>query len=274
MNEVQVGTSLKTDIPALKALWKQAFGDSDACISAFFESVYTPESVFVLREDGAVKAMASWLPETVCWSRKGWNAAYLYAVATDKSARGQGYCARLLAYAEAFLAPRGVKVLLLVPGEPSLRQFYRRHGYQDFTAVELREAEAVMADGTAEAVEPPAYLELREDFLASRAYVSCPVPVLAFQERLARLSGGSLIRIAQGEREGCACVAKDEAGRAVLYELLWPGNLLEGASLAASFVGADRMLIRAPGEGTPFAMAKWLSGKPKLPAPYFGIALD
>ena len=31
------------DIPALKALWKQAFGDTDAEIDSFFKTVY-PEA--------------------------------------------------------------------------------------------------------------------------------------------------------------------------------------------------------------------------------------
>lgn len=274
MSEIRVGTSLKTDIPALKALWKQAFGDDDACIDAFFRSAYTPEGVFVLREDGAVKAMACWFPETVCWARKGWSAAYLYAVATDKSSRGRGYCGRLLSFAEGFLAPRGVKVLLLVPGGESLRGFYQRYGYHDFTTVHLLEADAATTAGSAEWVEPPAYLELREQFLAHHAYISCPVPVLAFQQRIAQLSGGGMARISQGGLEGCACVAKDGNGRAVLYELLWPGDPLEGASLAAGLAGAGRMLIRMPGGETPFAMAKWLSEKPKLPVPFLGLALD
>ena len=271
---VTVGTSLQADIPALKALWKQAFGDEDAAIDAFFTTAYTPEGVFVLKEGGQVRAMACWLPATVCWDRRGWRAAYLYAVATDLDARGRGYCGRLLAFAEGFLEPRGAKALLLVPGEPSLRQFYGRHGYEEFSAVDLTELEAAPAAGESEWVEAPVYLELRERFLAGRSYVSVPVPVLEFQNALARVYGGGLLRLIQGDREGCACVAKDDQGRAILYELLWPGDKLEGASLAAAAVGAKEMLVRTPGGGTPFAMAKWLGEKPKLPLPYLGIALD
>ena len=271
---LSMGTSLRGDIPALKALWKQAFGDEDAAIDAFFTTAYTPEGVFVLREDGQVRAMACWLPATICWDRRGWRAAYLYAVATDREARGRGYCGKLLAFAAGFLEPRGVKALLLVPGEPSLRQFYRKHGYEDFSTVDLAELNAIPAAGEAEWIEAPGYLELREQFLASRAYVSSPVPVLEFQNALARVYGGGLLHLTQGDREGCACVAKDGQGRAILYELLWPGDQLEGASLAAAAVGARDMLVRTPGEGTPFAMAKWLTEKPKLPAPYLGLALD
>ena len=57
------GFSRPEDVPQLKALWKQAFGDDDALIDAFFRRLYTPEQVLVCREEGQVAAMACWLRE-------------------------------------------------------------------------------------------------------------------------------------------------------------------------------------------------------------------
>lgn len=271
---IQVGPSQPEDIPALKALWQQAFGDDDACIDAFFRSLYRPDQVLTVHEDGRLVSMACWLQETVCQGGRGWPAAYLYAVATDRAARGRGYCGRLLAFAEEFLAPYGIRALLLVPGEPSLRRFYGRLGYRDFSRVAQLELDAAPAGGTAARVAAPVYLELREGLLSDRAYVSCPVPVLAFQEAVARLYGGGLFRLEADGMEGCACAALDGAGRAVVYELLWPGDPAQGASLAAAAVGAQRTLVRTPGGETPFAMAKWLTPPPALSPVYLGIALD
>ncbi len=269
------GLSRPEEVPQLKALWKQAFGDDDALIDAFFQTLYRPEQVFVCREAGRVAAMACWLPETVCWQRRGWPAAYLYAVATDEAARGRGHCGRLLAYAAGYLAARGVRALLLVPGSASLRQFYARHGYRDFSTVRRETLRAVPVTGSAETVPPPVYGALRERLLEDGAYVSCPVPVLAFQEAAARLYGGGLLRLEKDGLEGCACVARDGQGRAILYELLWPGDLAEGGSLAAGMVDGEELLVRTPGGSEPFAMARWLGGAPEgLPAPYLGIALD
>ena len=140
--------------------------------------------------------------------------------------------------------------------------------------MDLAELSAVPSNGEAEWIEAPVYLELREQFLASRTYVSAPVPVLEFQNALARVYGGGLLRLTAGDREGCACAARDDQGRAILYELLWPGERLEGASLAAAALGAREMLVRTPGRGTPFAMVRWLGEAPELPEPYLGIALD
>ncbi len=172
------------------------------------------------------------------------------------------------------LAERGCKALLLVPGEPGLRDFYRARGYADFSTVDRFEIWAAPETGGAERIDAPEYLELRERILAGRAYVSCPAPALAFQARIVEVSGGGLYRLSSGETEGCACVAVEGAGKAVIYELLWPGAREQGASLAAKAVGAKWAAVRTPGEGEPFSMVRWLADAPALESPYLGIALD
>ena len=262
------------DIPELKRLWQEAFGDDEALIDAFFSKLYRPDSVFVIRDGDTVAAMACHLPMTLCHGSRGWPAAYLYAVATDKRYRGHGLCGRILGFAAGYLPSVGAKALLLVPGSTSLREFYRQRGYADYTTADMTEWTVGAVDGVAEKIEAPVYLELREQLLQDRAYVSCPVPVLEFQKALAELYGGGLYRLTRGDREGCACVAVDGNGRAIVYELLWPGDRAEGAALAASAGGAGRVLCRTPGDSQPFAMVQWLTKAPDLPAPYLGIALD
>lgn len=268
------GLSRPEDVPVLRKLWTQAFGDGDELLNPFFSMLYRPEDAFVIREGGQVKSMAFQLPMTICADGRGWRAAYLYAVATGETARGKGFCAELLAYAGEVLAERGCRALLLVPGEPGLRAFYRAKGYVDFSTVDRFETEAAPWPGGAEEIEPPEYLELREGLLAERAYVSCPVPILAFQKRMARLQGGGLFRLYDGRTEGCACAALDGGDRAIVYELLWPGEREQGAALAARAVGAARAAARIPGGETPFAMVRWLAEAPALSNPYLGIALD
>lgn len=262
------------DISELKRLWQEAFGDDEALIDGFFSKLYRPDGVFVCRDGDTVPAMACHLPMTICCENRGWPAAYLYAVATDKRYRSRGLCGQILDFAAKFLPSTGAKALLLVPGSSSLREFYHQRGYADYTTVDMDELTVESVDGTAEPVAAPVYLELREQLLQSRAYVSCPVPVLEFQKALAELYGGGLYHLTKGSLEGCACAARDGNGRAILYELLWPGDRVEGAALAATAVGAKRVLCRTPGKGEPFAMVQWLTQPPDLPAPYLGIALD
>ena len=59
----------------------------------------------------------------------------------------------------------------------------------------MEELRVTAAQGQAEPIAAPEYLELREQLLSDRPYVSCPVPVLEFQDALARLYGGGLVRL-------------------------------------------------------------------------------
>ena len=48
----------------------------------------------------------------------------------------------------------------------------------------------------------------------------------------------------------------------------------QALDLMAAALGVSRLLVRTPGEGTPFAMARWLTEMPPVSAPYLGLALD
>ena len=54
--------SHKSDEKALKALWREVFGDTDEYIDAFFQNVYQPGMASVIEEDGTVVAAAYAVP--------------------------------------------------------------------------------------------------------------------------------------------------------------------------------------------------------------------
>ena len=55
---------------------------------------------------------------------------------------------------------------------------------------------------------------------------------------------------------------------------LQAGRPAQALDLMAAALGVSRLLVRTPGEGTPFAMARWLTEMPPVSAPYLGLALD
>ena len=61
--------SRKGDENALKALWREVFGDTDEYIDAFFQNVYQPGMASVIEEDGTVVAAAYAVPGL--WPRGG-----------------------------------------------------------------------------------------------------------------------------------------------------------------------------------------------------------
>ena len=85
-------------------------------------------------------------------------AAYVYAVATRKSHRGQGLCRKLMAFAENDLRSR-FRCAVLTPGEPELFRFYEKLGYK--TA--FYRTRTAFSHGTPVSVEE--YARLREQVL-------------------------------------------------------------------------------------------------------------
>lgn len=118
-------------IPALKQLWKQAFGDTDQLIDNFFAIAYAPERCLCGFEDGKLVAMLYWMDHT--WREH--KIAYLYAVATDKAYRGQGICSKLLERTAARLRKLGYYGIMLVPENPDLMEFYKKRGYEVATTL-------------------------------------------------------------------------------------------------------------------------------------------
>ena len=72
-------------LPALRQLWKQAFGDTDAFLDIFFSTAFSPERCRCVVTDGEVAAALYWFS---C-EADGQPLAYLYAVATAERFRGQ-----------------------------------------------------------------------------------------------------------------------------------------------------------------------------------------
>ena len=91
------------DIPALRALWKQAFGDTDAYLDSFFSRAFSPERALTAKENNKVVGALYWLD--CLWGEK--KLSYIYAVATDKDHRGRGVCKALMTEAHREMAQAG-----------------------------------------------------------------------------------------------------------------------------------------------------------------------
>lgn len=51
-----------TDLPELKALWKECFADEDAYIDAFFDAMYEDAHVLLEEENGVLAGASFFLP--------------------------------------------------------------------------------------------------------------------------------------------------------------------------------------------------------------------
>ena len=121
----------ESHIPGLRALWKEAFGDTDAFLDSFYSTGFSLYRCLCIREGSQPLAALYWFD---ChWQDK--RLAYVYAVATAKSHRGQGLCHKLMKRAHTFLLQLGYSGVVLVPAKKELFSFYEEMGYQCFGGI-------------------------------------------------------------------------------------------------------------------------------------------
>ena len=117
---------------ALRELWKEAFGDTDAYLDLFFRTAYSPRRCLCAREGENPASAVYWLD---C-SCRGAKLAYIYALATKKTHQGRGIARALMEQVHKTLQGQGYAGVLLVPGTRELFDYYTRLGYQRCTRIQ------------------------------------------------------------------------------------------------------------------------------------------
>lgn len=241
-------------VAALKALWKQAFGDTDDFIDQFFATGYSADRCRCAVENGQLAAALYWFDCEL----DGRRIAYLYAIATDRLFQNQGICHALMEDTHTLLKKQGYSGTLLVPGATSLGAFYGSMGYR--YATELREffCTAAPESVSLRPIDAQEYARLRRELLPDGSVIQEGAN-LAFLTTQAALYAGTHLLLA-ARRDG---------------DILFGLELLGDASAAPALLqalGAAQGRFRTPGEGRPFAMYRPLDGSP---APsYFAFAFD
>ena len=254
----------RRDLPQLTRLWQDCFGDRPEDIAAFWR--LPGVQVFCARENGRAVSMASALPvQLIDEEGEAHAAAYLYAVATDKTFRRRGLCGEVLHYAEVQLKKSGVEFSLLIPSTPPLFSFYRKLGYETCFFRGREEIAVPACTGEVRAISPEAYFNLRE-LLLPAGFVSLPATLLGYQgtsDRLCRI---------ETENDVFCAVCAESAGRLTVKELL-PYSPAAAALLLRES-GCRQGVCLTPEGDIPYGMGKPLSEVP-LPAHiYLGLAMD
>lgn len=242
---------VSSQIPQLKMLWQQAFGDTDEEIDAFFKVGFSEKRCLCVTLGGQVAAALYWFDCTL-WNK---NIAYLYAIATEESFRGQGIASKLIAHTHKHLENSGYAGAVLVPCEDSLFGFYERLGYTAFSGIREFTCQKAGNPAPLSKIDKHSYAALRKSYLPEGSI---------FQEDALLDCLGAFY---QGE--DFICVALERNGKLFVPELL--GNAEKAPNILTAF-DLDTGTFRTPGNDRRFAM---FCPFEKLPAPaYFGLALD
>lgn len=238
-------------IPALRALWQQAFGDTDAFLDAFFSVAYSPERCRCIFENDRLAAVLYWFD---C-SWEGKRLAYLYAVATDEAFRGQGLCRTLMENTHAHLRKLGYRGCILVPGSSDLFAMYAKMGYA--ICSHIQEFECTAGDAIPlRQLTAEEYAALRRQYLPAGGVVQ-EGQTLALLQSQATFHAG----------ENCVFI---RSGKQTFSELL--GDIDAAPGILAA-LGCQKGTFRTPGTEKPFAMYCPLATDTAAPS-YFGLAMD
>lgn len=243
----------QNQIDALRALWKEAFGDDEAFLEQFYTYGFTPDRCRCVTLEGEMVAALYWFD---C-SLDGQPLAYIYGLATAKSHRGKGLCRALLENTHAHLKYLGYTGVILVPAEQELFQMYEKMGYDQSTSV----SEFVCTVGEEPVqlrqVDVEEYRLLRRSFLPEGG-VWQEGDNLTFLQTMADFyAGEDFLLVASRGKEFFA------------PELLGNAQAAPGI-LAALHRYQGR--FRIPGDEKPFAMYHSLTDAPS--PGYFGLAFD
>lgn len=243
-----------SQIPGLRRLWQEAFGDDDAFLDSFFRTAFSPKRCRgIFSEDTAAAALY--------WFDCLWNGrpvAYIYAVATAKAYRGQGLCRTLMEDTHRLLKESGYQVAVLVPGSESLFQLYQGMGYRSMPGIREFSCEASLAPAPVRKISKEEYAALRRQLLPPGSILQEGENISFLQEQLTLWAG-----------ENALFCAREEDGFLTVPELL--GDAAPEDILAA--LGCKKGTFRAPNGQRPFAMYRSLTADTQIPQ-YFGLAFD
>jgi predicted N-acetyltransferase YhbS len=252
---------MKIDFPIpeqydqLAQLWQEAFGDSEEFVEGFFCTAHAPSRCRCIVKDGRIVAALYWLDTHYA----GQRFAYLYAVAVAKSHRGQGLCRILIEDTHKHLSLRGYDGCLLYPASDSLRDLYRKYGYENCTTVSRFTCEAGQQAAQMQRIDRDAYAIARRTYIPEDAVIQEEENV-AYLEMMAFFYRGDDFLLA----------ASTEGSKLYSPEYLGPKEKAPGI-LAA--LHCTEGTFQTPGDDIPYAMFLGLHPDAKAPG-YFGLSFN
>ena len=241
-------------IPLLRRLWTEAFGDGEEFLDLFFENGFSQNRCRCVEIDGQIAAALYWFD---C-GFEGRKIAYIYAVATAKAFRGKGLCAALMENTHRILTQMDYSGAVLVPGDGGLFRMYGKMGYKICSQISELTCSPGEKAAVLRSVDAREYALLRRKLLPAGGVIQ-EGENLAFLEKLTSFYAGA---------DFVFCAAT-EKGALHVPEFL--GDITAAPAITAA-LGAAEGFFRHPGQERPFAMYRSLSD---APAPqYFGLAFD
>ncbi|MBO5373544.1 MAG: GNAT family N-acetyltransferase [Lachnospiraceae bacterium] len=260
---MKIHTPHSSNITALRQLWQEAFGDTDAFLDMFFQTAFCTDRCRCISIDNHIISALYWF-DCLYENQK---IAYLYAIATAKSYRGQGFCHKLMADTHKQLYALGYSAVILVPGNTKLFRFYEHMHYKTCSYIKkfsCTSDNTNMSNFFIKKIDKCEYANYRRHYLPLNGVIQ-ENENLDFLEQQANFYTGF--------HDGSAFLlaASNETDNLYGIELLGDNSL---APKIVQALGYKKGTFRTPDGKVPFAMYLSLADNQCPPPAYFGLAFD
>ena len=242
-------------IQGLRTLWKEAFGDHDVFLDAFFDHGFSFQRCRCITEKHEILAAMYWFEITY----RSQRFAYLYAVATAAACRGRGLFSKLLEDMKQVLTAEGFDGILLVPETEALSRMYEKFGFSPCTTVDHHSVTAGKTATMVREIGAAEFAALRRNLLPEGGVVQ-ENALLDFLASQCHFWAG----------DGWLAAGQVYDGRLVCQEFLGDQKAMAGLVRA---VGVAEGTFRTPGKSQPFGWILPLRSGCERPD-YFALALD
>ncbi len=238
-------------IPALRRIWKQAFGDSEEFLDCFFEIGFAYDRCRCVLLENEPAAVVYFFD---CrWQDK--KIAYLYALAVDEAHQKQGLSRLLLSDTHAHLQRSSYAGAIMEPASESLMEYYERLGYCRFGGRTEQVYEAGESPTDAVKLGDLGYEQARDVLLPPDAIRQEGAFTAMLHTQAEFYAGEDFV----------AAVSKESP---MIYEFLGNTEQLPGL---IRLLNLEKATVRLPG-GQPTAVYLSFSGE-EIPT-FFGLPLD
>lgn len=119
----------KSRLEQVRALWKEAFGDSESYMDFYFENIFPQNIVFGALENDRLVSAVHLNPYTVFFEGSCMNTHYIVGVATTPEYRRQGIMKKVLKMSMDYLQEAGEQFTYLMPAN---EVYYRSLGFESY----------------------------------------------------------------------------------------------------------------------------------------------
>ena len=251
------------DVPAMRRLWHEIFGDPEELTDIFYIMLPDMGSAVVAVEDKKVIGMANVI-NGMELMEKGAHyvehvkepsvCGYIYAVAVAPEHRGRGIGKALCLEAEKLAKKRESDLVCTLPAEASLYNWYK--DIMDFEPVLYRKSHETECKAHEMCMELSSteYMMWRENMLRNSTHLHPSNPTLEWEKQFCKVFGGGLYACSSG-----ICTAYVDGETCIIKELItvFPGDEDRIAASVGAHLGCRKAVYYQPSgsDGQPYLAA-------------------